>query len=469
MRLRFLQTLGALGMVLWLPAAAGAAELTLAEVLESSLTHFPKVQEAQAKREASEASVVAALGAFDASLQNASTLRLGGFYDGDYSNTKLVKPFESYNAQLSTGYRISNGDFPIYDDYYYTNNGGEFNLELFFSLLRDRDIDDDRLRLWNSKLGVSKAEQEALLARLSTQRAAMVAYYEWLAAVQMLRIQEELVRIANERQDGMRTKHKLGDIAGITMTENEQYLYRRQGQLNDATRLYQNAATNLSLYWRDAAGNPKLPVVTQAPRLPQLPAGSHKPLTTADELYSQRPETKMLEADIEAQRNELLAGENSLLPRTDFTVRTAKDMGSGALSREEAEHIVGVNVSIPLQRRYGEGRVSRARANLRALEQQQRMLKDQLAQQLQLLSNDLQTAERAIDWSEKEVLLAGKMQRSENTLFSSGNSDYFLLNMREEQLASARIKNVSARLDYFRSLANAYAAEMKLEQLQIVN
>lgn len=60
-----------------------------------------------------------------------------------------------------------------------------------------------------------------------------------------------------------------------------------------------------------------------------------------------------------------------------------------------------------------------------------------------------------------------KMQNSEAILFENGGSDYFLLNMREEQRANAKIRNVNEGLDYYRALANAYAASMKLDKLGI--
>lgn len=457
-----------LALILLAPLGAQAkGPASLEELLEASLRHYPKIQEAKAKREASESAVVQAMGAFDASLDNATQLRLGGYYDGNYSASKVVKPLTDYNARIAAGYRTSDGQFPLYEDYYYTNRGGEFNLELFLSLLRDRDIDDKRLRLWNSQLEVTKAEQELLLSKIATQRAAMIAYYEWIAASQILSIQQELTDLAKERQAALKQKHAHGDIAAITVTENEQYLFRREGQLNDAKRLYQNAAVNLSLYWRDGEGNPIVPDGIDSK---DFLAHTEAALTLAAEpeaLYRLRPELKLIEAEMAAEQNELKAGENSLLPKADIMLRSAKDMGSGTYARDETEHVVGLNISIPLQQRLGEGRAAKARAKLRALEHEQRLVRDQIAQQLQYLENDLATAERTIEWSSKEVQVANKMQASESKLFANGGSDYFLLNMREEQRASAKVKNVNATLDYYRTLANAYAATMKLDRLKI--
>lgn len=450
----------------WLALAKSPA--TLDQLLEVSLKHYPKIQEAKAKRDASEAAVVQSLGAFDATLDNTSNLRTGGFYDGNHTNTRIVKPIGDYNASVAAGYRVSDGEFPVYEDYFFTNRGGEFSVEVFFSLLRDRDIDDRRLSYWNNTLEQNKAEQELLLSKVSTQRAAMVAYYEWIAAAQILDVYKELSSLAKERQNALKQKHAYGDIAAITVTENEQALFRREGQLNDAKRLYKNAAVNLSLYWRDDEGNP---IVPDAIDKKDFSARGLEPVSLVAEreaLYRSRPELKVIEAEIEVQKNELKAGENSLLPKADITLRSSRDVGGETSNTlNGTEHLARLNISIPLQQRLGEGRAAKARAKLRALDHEQRLVRDQITQQLQFLENDLLAAERNIDWSSKEVSVANKMQRSEEKLFANGGSDYFLLNLREEQQANAKVKNVNAILDYYRALANAYAAAMKMDKLRI--
>lgn len=464
---RCLIALGA-GLISVLSAPALATEaLTLEAVLASSMQHFPEIEKAKAKREASEASVQEALGAFDASLNNETTGRVAGFYDGKYSSTKITKPLQDYNARVSAGYRVSDGRFPIYDDYYYTNRDGEFNLEVFLSLLRDRDIDDDRLRLWNNRLNATKAKQEQLLAKIGTQHAAMRAYYEWVAAGEILRIQEELLALAQERQKGLKIKASHGDIAAITETENTQYIYRRQGLLNDAQRLYANAAANVSLYLRDDQGALITPSKAQYSRFPATDHITIELDNAPEKVMAVRPEFSILEAEIEREKNNLKAGENKLLPRVDLMARTSQDTGAGSLSRRGTEQIIGVNISIPLQNNTAKGSIAKAEANLRALDAERELLRNKLTQQLQYIENNYHAAKQAIEFSVREVEVAQKMQKAERQLFDKGGSDYFLLNLREEQLANAESKNINARLQLYQVLADYYAAMVKLDKLLI--
>jgi outer membrane protein TolC len=296
----------------------------------------------------------------------------------------------------------------------------------------------------------------------------MRAYYEWLAAGEILRIQKELLSLAEERQVGLVTRAEHGDVAAITATENNQNIYRRQGLLNDGKRLFANASANLALYFRDKDANMITPDPSLLSRMPKPKNISHPVAAEeAPEAYQNRPEFSIVEAEIEKQRNELTAGENRLLPRADLSVKTARDTGNGSLTRMDTENVIGINISIPLENNTAEGRITRAKTTIKALEYERQMLRNKIAQQLQFIENDIGAASRFIDISRNEVIVAEKMQASEQKIFNNGGSDFFLLNMREEQLANAKIKNVSAQLDYYRVLANYYAASVKLEKLYI--
>ena len=59
------------------------------------------------------------------------------------------------------------------------------------------------------------------------------------------------------------------------------------------------------------------------------------------------------------------------------------------------------------------------------------------------------------------------MREAEQRRFQSGASDFFLVNIREETAANARIQFHEARLDREVALADYYAATVELDQLGI--
>ena len=449
-------------------APAHADTPSLRDVLLSSGKHFPAISQAKAKRDAAEGEVQEALGAFDFTLNNDTTTRTSGFYDGKQTSSKFVKPLQDFNAKLSAGYRVSDGTFPIYEDYNFTNNGGEFNLEVFLSLLRDRDIDDDRLALWNSRLNAKKAQQELLLAKVSTQNAAMKAYYEWLAASEIYKINTTLLKLAQDRQKALTSRSTEGDVASILLTENNQYLFRREGLMNDAERLLKNAATNLSFYWRNDKGEMLVPSKPGTSlRAPDKTALTEE--LNPEQLYENRPDIKVIDAEIAKYQNELKAAENRLLPRADVVMRTSRDSGDGSITRRGTDNMIGVSVSIPLQNNTAEGKIAKSKAEIKSLQHERELRRNRILQQLRIVENNLTASKKLMELARKEKDAAKKMQVAEEKIFKNGGSDYFLLNMREENFAMANVKYTTAMLDLHRVLADYYAITIDLKELALAS
>jgi hypothetical protein len=122
--------------------------------------HFPSILKALAERQGAEGKVTESLGAFDLVFAPTALIALTGFYDGTALGGKVIKPLRPLGAKLYGEYSLSNGDFPIYEDSNFTNNGGTAKLGVLFSLLRDRDIDKRRFgrstRSWRCSRRISR-------------------------------------------------------------------------------------------------------------------------------------------------------------------------------------------------------------------------------------------------------------------------------------------------------------------------
>ncbi|NDE90339.1 MAG: hypothetical protein EB059_04265 [Alphaproteobacteria bacterium] len=213
-----------------------AQELHLEDVLKSSNAHYPKIKAAIAKQDAAAAKSQEAQGAFDLRLDGDAKLRASGYYDGDYAGGQLVKPIAPFNGELYTGYRNGRGDFPIYDDELRTKNGGKVNVGAIFSLLRNREIDDRRFKFQDAGFEQNLADVDLMLTRLSTQMKAQHSYAEWMAAGCILKVYDDLLTLAQERQQNLMSRIKAGDASQIMATENEQNLVKRKAMLNEAKR-----------------------------------------------------------------------------------------------------------------------------------------------------------------------------------------------------------------------------------------
>ncbi|MDP5054636.1 MAG: TolC family protein, partial [Congregibacter sp.] len=231
------------------------------EVLAASQKHFPSILRALAQRQAAEGRVTESLGAFDLVFGADGFDRLDGFYDGTSLSGKMIKPLRPLGAQVYGEYGLSNGDFPIYEDQYFTNNGGTAKLGVLFSLFRDRDIDSRRFGQIDAELALVQAELDVLLTKVGVQQRALAAYWRWVASGQEVAVYDNLLKIALERETGLEREVSSGRRAAIFITENRQNIIRRQTLMTAARRDFEVAANQLAFYLRDEAGDPLMPGV----------------------------------------------------------------------------------------------------------------------------------------------------------------------------------------------------------------
>ena len=207
-----------------------------AEVLASSEVHFPRILQSLAARRAASGVALEAEGSFDLVFGADGFSRVSGFYDGTAIEGSARQRLRPLGASVYAGYRLSSGDFPIYEDINYTNTGGAFKVGVLFSMLRDRTIDSQRFRETDARLNLRQAELDLLLTKIGVQERALIAYWDWVAKGQQLRVFEELLTIAIDREDGLEEQVRRGARAEIFLTENLQNINRRQRLATAAQR-----------------------------------------------------------------------------------------------------------------------------------------------------------------------------------------------------------------------------------------
>ena len=442
--------------------------LDLDTVLDSSIVHYPAIQAAIQQKYRREAELTGALGAFDLTLDQSALLWMDGFYGGKSLDSKFVKPLQNANTTLFAGYRVTGDDFPVYQDELVTNDGGEFNFGFVVSLLRDRAIDQRRFAVHNATIEIEQAELDVMLENVLAQRNAAQAYWRWLAAGRKLRIQRDLVALAETRQAALRTREKAGDVARIFLTENRQNLLRRQAAVVAAARDFANAAVELSLYLRDANGDPIVAEESRLPlTLPDLKGSVDITPDVVSRVLDRRPDLARIDNAAAVERQRLKLAENALLPRVDLGLKAGHDIGDGSASREGFEAIVDLTISIPLERRLGRGAVGAASAKLQALELERLLAEQQLTVEMQKLGNRINAALEFARLTEEEGEQAEIMESAERRRFNAGASDFFLVNLREERTANALLRNLESRFDYYSGLTDFHAATIDLESLRI--
>jgi len=441
------------GTLMFSGAAAAQRPLTLNEVLESSRRHAPQVLEAMAKVRQAQGKALAAEGAFDTVFKAEGETRLSGYYDGKIAGGTLTRPIENFGGSVYGGYRVSDGRFPIYEDENYTNRLGEVKVGAMLSLMRDRLIDDRRFARSNARTDVDIAEAEQLLIAIGIQRRAIAAYNQWVVAGLRLSVYRNLLKIAEDRKDGLTRQVNLGARPGIVLTENEQNVLRRQTLVVRAEQDLAIAANGLSLFLRDSAGAPVQPDNARLPgAFPPVVGAPLDPRLMLDA----RPDLRQFDMRLKQASDRLALEQNKFLPRLDLKLEASRDLGAigeGGISRTGTETKVGLSFTLPLERRAARGNIAASTAEIDAIRRKRQQTEEQIVNAIDALVIDVRNTRKLRTLAEAEFERATTMASAEGRRFTMGASDFFLVNVREEAAADAAIAKLDAT--YREIVANA--------------
>ncbi|UYV15565.1 TolC family protein [Porphyrobacter sp. ULC335] len=441
------------------------------EVLRSSALTFPSILEAFEREAAARSDQLSADGAFDLMLKGEYYDRLTGFYSGGYGKVEARQALRPYGAEVFGSYRVSDGDFPTYENYNYTNALGEAKVGALFSLLRNRDIDSRRFAIEDTRLAASQARLDVLLVQLNVQHEALRAYWRWVGAGEEIRVFEELLEIAEARQIGLTREVNEGARARIALTENELNLLKRRALLEEAKRNFATASNSLGYYLRGSDGQMVVPTREMLPdlaRMKSIAPAEQLAATPTSEIIQSRPELQTFKLALERANNKVALRQNDLQPSLDASVELSRDfgqLGPGGPGFDSTDAVVGLTFSVPLQRRTARGAVQRAEAELRETELRQRRIADQITTEVGNILANLSAALKLSDLAEAEVKQANQMVQAERTRFRLGAGEFFLVNAREETAANAQVSAIRAELAGRLAEASYNAATMNLRAL----
>lgn len=427
-------------------AMAQVAPLTLEDVLRSSARSAPQIVEALARVRQAEGRALSADGAFDTVFDVDARSRVTGYYDGSVVEGRATRPLTANGGYVYGGYRASRGSFPVYEDQAYTNRLGEAKVGALFALLRDRVIDERRTRRTVAGGDIDVARFEGAMVAIGVQRRAVDAYQAWVAAGLRLRAYRDLLDFAERRRSAIARQITLGARPDILLVENDQNLVRRRALSVRAEQELATAANALSFYLRDDMGAPLLVSADRLPPDPAALAGIAATGKRGEPLH--RPDYRAILTRIDQSTARLMLAENDLSPRLDLRGEVGKDFGAvgpGGPSRTPLDAAVGFRFSVPLQNRAAKGRVAEARAEIDALTQRSRLLRDQIAVEVEGIVIAVGATERLAAIAEEEQRLAERLAAAERRRFELGSGDFFLVNQREETATDARVRLIDAQ------------------------
>jgi len=441
-------------LLLWvlLLGLSSAHALTVDELVTSIKQSHPALQAAQARSERAHFHQDEAAAAFDTRLEQQTQARPSGYYDGLYLDQAVIKPLQFMNAEVFGRYRISDGDFPVYEADMLTLDQGEASLGIKLSLLQNRDTDKRRLAVNKTqwKTEEARSKQNATLNKLIY--AGVNEYVDWYQALRELQVAEELVMLTEQRLKGIEARYQNGDLPQISVTEYRSTLLSRRVSLRQAEQKVALAKRKLLFYWRPQNDTPQY---EQTLNQPPDDIGWRYAFFQPDaqwqqQVLEQHPEIKALRATLRQAENDRRLARNETLPVLDLEMKLAHDLGDGPNSLDQTEGMVALAFSMPIGQRAARAREQAASAQMRSYEWEIQLLESALERDLDIGMKAHAFARDLSQLSAESRAVADQLLQQELKRFEQGASDQFLLLNREKRAVEARLKQIEAECNVLR-------------------
>lgn len=448
-----------------LARAAVPPPLTLEEVLGSVREQHPQMEVARQGVATAEAELLSAQGGFDTVVKAKGLYVPFSYYPHERLDAVIEQPTPLWGTRLFAGYRLGQGSFPTYYGQYETLSDGEVRAGLEIPLWRNGTIDKRRADISKARLRQEMAGVSLAGERLELQREAAYHYWDWVAAGRQLGIAQDQLTLAVTRHEQLARRAAAGDIPQIEHTENERVLLERQAELIAAQRKLEQSALKLSLYLRDADGDPFVVPPSRLPGgLPVPNAVLNARLEAqVEQALRQRPELRELALQRELFRVDTELARNQAAPAVDLGVAVARDLGTGPANLRPTELQASLTLDIPLQARGARGQRQAAEAKRAAVDAKSRLARDKIATEVRDTLSALHAAYERVGLARSAADVARRLARGELTRFEQGATSLLLVNLREQAAADAEFKEIKALVDYHRAVIDLRAATAALE------
>jgi cobalt-zinc-cadmium efflux system outer membrane protein len=454
--------------------------LSLSEVLDSVQSHDPRLQAARHQIDHADGRSLSARGGFDTSFSFEQMYE--PLYGSGITRIRVDQATALYGATFWAAYQIGitgpQNIRPVNCSMVglidlngcgrqLTATGGEAFLGFTLPLLQGGWTDRRRTDIEQAKLERRRMGDIRDATQLMLELDAATTYWNWVAAGLNMKIEQQLLELAVTRNDKLRRQIELGSLDRLAGLENERVILDRQARLVLAERSLQGAALTLSLYLRDASGDP---VVVGLERLPNdVPAMLPPRDTDLDSdialALEQRPELHVQRRGLEQTNLELRLAKSQRFPRVELSGIFSRELGRNySIDPAEptplpTELMAWLTVSVPIPLRAARGQVQSAEAARGMIGADIRLLENQIAVEVTDAHIAVEAAYQQALLASSQVGLTIELAQAELERFELGDGDLLLVNLRELAIADAASGEVLAVTDYFIAKATLEVAK----------
>ena len=249
---------------------------------------------------------------------------------------------------------------------------------------------------------------------------------------------------------------KAGDKPKIYVVDSERLLLNSKSDLINAEQNLQSASFLLSIYYRDSQGD-KINIhqdnnilasvmLENNIKLPQKASINQE----IKNIKQRRADIRIIDLKIAQEKKYLKLYKNQFLPDLDFKFSASKDFGNdaikpnlNAIKRDERLNF-GVNLSIPLQTKKQSGLYSKARAKINSFRMKKILIQDSIEIDIRSIYNQIISFNEIYRNLKQEAKMSQTLLEAEKIRFKNGDSDIISINIREQDLFSAKQRMIES-------------------------
>jgi outer membrane protein TolC len=354
-------------------------------------------------------------------------------------------------------------------------------------LLRNLLIDPNRLQLIVSKKNREISDIQLRQTVLTTVRSVKNAYWDLSYAVSNLAVQRQTLDLARESLKNNRARVEIGTMAPIDIVQAEAEVATREESVIVAEERVASAEDRLRALILDPATpnfwNLKLELTDQPTfqaRPVDIDAAVRNALDKRTDLAQSRKSLETNDVNLKYYRNQTLpaidfsadfraSGIGGTLKEIDFegvvpvvlseTKRSYGDALREMLRRDYPSWTVELNVSYPIGTSSAEANLARARLQRQQLDTSLRNQELQIASQVRDAGRQVNTNLKRVEATRVSRQLEERKLEAEQKKFAAGMSTSYFVLQAQRDLAAARNAELSAVLDYNRSLVDFEAIQ----------
>lgn len=442
-------------------------QIDLDAVIDSVYRTYPLLEAAVQQRTIAFGEQLQALGEFDLKVTAASENQPTGFYETYRQRVGFIQPrYEGGN--FFGGYRVGRGNFEPWYKERETNGVGEFRVGLAVPLARDRRIDERRAALWRANAGRRLADPDINAQLIGFVQEAGYAYWNWVAAGEKYQIAEEILKLAEERTEGIRRQTEEGALDPPVLTDNLRLIADRRAALAAARQRLRLSAVKLSLYLRGPDGRPFIPDDSMLPKFPPPVAIAPEAMASdISDAINQRPEIAVLAFMRQQLEIDFAQASNEFQPSIDAVLGASQDVGTPATrlnDKGEFEADASVYLDVPVQRRKARGKMQSTQGKIAQVAAKLRLTEDKVVADVQAAYAALIAAYEQVEQMRQSVEFAEDLAARERLNLEMGFGDLLTVALREQFAVEAAGGLVDALRIYYLAQAD-YRAALAEDQL----